>query len=294
MTAHAPLRVLLVGAGSTGGRAARLLAAAGHEVVVLRRRTEPLDGAASIPVVACDLTDRAALGRTAIPAVDVVVVCVTAPDRTEPAYRAVYVDGVAGLLATYAEQHDRPPRRVVFTSTTAVYASSDGEVVDEATPTTPARFNGRVMVEAEGVVRASGAPEVVLARLAGIYGGGTNRLVARVRAGQEPVGASLPDPWTNRIHVDDAAGALAFLATHASPPDVVNVVDDEPARRSDVVRFLASRLEVAVPADGDAPVAGVPRDDKRVSNARLRSTGFALRHPTYREGYDAVLAAERG
>lgn len=282
-------RALIVGAGRTGARVARLLAAGGHEVTVLRRRADPVAG---LPTICVDITDPHARTSVALPATDVVVVCVTAPDRTEDASRAVYVDGTAGVLAALGEQHGAPPRRVVLVSSTAVYGGGDGVLVDETTPTAPARWNGRVMVDAELAARACGAPEVAVARLGGIYGGGSNRLVARVRAGEEPVGPGIPDPFTNRIHVDDAVAALAALALHPRPPEVVNVVDDEPARRSDVVRYLAARLGVAVPTTGVAPAAGVPRDDKRVSNARLRALGVALRYPTYREGYDAVLAEE--
>lgn len=290
MATAAPLRVLFVGAGATGGRAARVLAADGHRIVALRRSAEPIDPDGAIDVLACDITDPIARPATPLPAVDAVVVCVTAPERTEDAYRSVYVEGVAGLLAAYARQHDGPPRRVVFASSTAVYGDVGGAVVDESTLPEQVRVNGRVMLEAERSVRSCGAREVVVARLGGIYGGGTNRLVARVRAGLEPVGPGQPDPWTNRIHVDDAAAALAFLVTHPAPPEVVNVVDDEPARRSDVVRFLASRLGVGVPEDGEVPRDGVPRDDKRVANARLRALGFVPRYPSYREGYVAVLA----
>lgn len=283
-------RVLFIGAGATGGRAARILAAAGRPVVVLRRRADLVEP----PLVGlrADLTDPTAIASTTLPAVGAVVVCVTAAARTEDAYRAVYVDGVAGVLAAYGAQHGPPPR-VVFVSTTAVYGGHDGAVVDEATPVAPAGWNGRAMVDAEAAVVASGTPCPVIARLGGIYGAGTNRLVARVRAGEEPVGPSYPDPFTNRIHVEDAAAALAFLVEHPSPPAVVDVVDDEPARRSEVVRFLASRLGVEVPDAGPASGVGVPRDDKRVSNARLRGLGFTLRYPTYREGYDAVLADDR-
>lgn len=283
-------RALFVGAGDLGSRTARALVADGWGVAALRRRIDALPP--GITGLRVDLTDPHAVASAPYPVADVLVICVSASARTEDAYRAVYVDGVAGVLAAYARLHGAP-RRVVFVSTTAVYHETHGGMVDESAPTAPERFNGRVMLDAEAAVLASGTAEPVLARLGGIYGTGPNRLLARVRAGEEPVGPAYPDPFTNRIHVDDAAAVLAFLVGHPTPPRVLNVVDDEPARRSDVVRFLAGLLGVEVPTTGPSPSAGVPRDDKRVANARLRALGGALRYPTYREGYRAVLASLR-
>lgn len=281
-------RALFVGAGDLGRRAASLLVADGWPVTALRRRVAALP--ASITGLRVDLSDRDSIAEAAYPAVDVIVVCTAADERTEDAYRTVYVDGPVGVLAAYTACHGAPAR-VVFVSTTAVYGGEDGVEVDENSPTAPARFNGRVMLEAERAMSACGAPSVVVARLGGIYGPGRTRLVERVRAGLEPVGPGTADPHTNRIHIDDAAAAIAFLAAHAAPPSIVNVVDDEPARRGEVVRFLAAELGVEVPGTDQGVASGEPRDDKRVSNRRLRALGFELRHPTYRDGFGAMLGA---
>lgn len=282
---------MFIGAGDLGVRAALELVDAGWQVHTLRRSEHPVPE----PLVGhrADITDPAALAQVAWPRADVLVVCV-APGRTdEAAYRSVYGDGVTNVLTAVCDR-GLLPARVVFVSTTAVYGQRDGEMVDESAPTSPSRFNGAVMVEAERQIASCGAAEHVVARLGGIYGPGRTRFVDRVRAGAERVGGATRDACTNRIHVDDAARAITFLVTHPDPPTIVNVVDDEPARRSIVVRWLAQRLAVAVPVDGDRPTA-VTRssdrvDDKRVSNARLRSLGFELRYPTFRDGYAAVLA----
>ena len=34
--------------------------------------------------------------------------------------------------------------------------------------------------------------------------------------------------------------------------------------------------------------------NKRISSARLRGEGFRFLYPTYREGFEAILAAETG
>jgi len=285
------MRALFVGAGDTGVRAARELVALGWEVHALRRSERPVPE----PLVShrADITDLDALARVEVPDVDVLVVCVSAGRSDEAAYRGVYVDGVANVLATLRARRGLP-ERVVFVSTTAVYGQCQGELVVESSPTRPTRFNGTVMLEAESQIAECGADVRVLARLGGIYGPGRTRLLDRVRNGEEHLDAAARDAHTNRVHVDDAARAIAFLVSHERPPAVVNVVDDEPARRSEVVRWLARELGVAVPetSGGRAtPAAPTERvDDKRVSNALLRSLGFVPRYPTYRDGYRSVLA----
>ncbi len=283
-------RLLFVGAGDTGLRAALELAQRGHEVTALRRSAAPV--AETVRRVQADVTDPASLGRVTLPDAEVLVYCVAAGRADDATYRTLYVDGLTNVLAALSAR-GVVVRRAVLVSSTAVYAQRDGELVDEDSPTEPVRYNGRRMLEAEAVAASCGVAEPLAARLGGIYGPGRTRLVERVRAGLEPVGDTMRDPHTNRIHVEDAARALAFLATCAAPPRVVNVVDDHPARRSEVVRWLAARMAVDVPvAVEEGPKsAGPPErsDDKRVANARLRALGFDLTYPTYREGYAALL-----
>ena len=113
------------------------------------------------------------------------------------------------------------------------------------------------------------------------------RLLESVRAGRVTIPRGRVR-YTNRIHRDDAAGALAHLAGLDEVPPVVLGVDDEPAERGDVLRWLARALGAPAPREVE-PEPGVPDRGKRCRNALLRSTGYALRYPTFREGYGAVL-----
>ena len=135
------------------------------------------------------------------------------------------------------------------------------------------------------------------ARLGGIYGPGRTALIreaARRRSGQP--NPELPDPYTNRIHRDDAARALWHLLTHAQPPELVAVVDDHPSLRSVVLGYVADQLTphlTAQPEPGTETTRATgstrPRANRRISNRLLRSTGFDLRYPSYREGYASLL-----
>ena len=107
--------------------------------------------------------------------------------------------------------------------------------------------------------------------------------------GRATVRAGAPQ-YTNRIHRDDAAAAIAHLLRVPTLPSLVLGVDDEPADERAVLEWMAEALGVAAPevvAAEDAPPARA--GSKRCRNALLRSLGWVPRFPTYREGYTSLL-----
>ena len=279
------MRSLVAGAGYVGAALARGLVAAGHEVVALRRsEAAPPPGARAFRA---DVTVPGALA--ALPEAELVFYTAAADERSDDAYRRAYVDGLARLIERLARQAT-PPRRLLFTSSTAVYGQQDDEWVDESSQTEPAGFAGRRLLEGEALVRAAPFPGTVL-RLGGIYGPGRTSLIERARSGA-PGGSG----YTNRIHRDDAAGALAHLALLPAADPCYVGVDCEPAKEADVLAWLARRLGVPPRTPGaraSAEAAPAPRraarGSKRCRNARLLASGFRFRYPTYREGYEALL-----
>jgi len=157
--------------------------------------------------------------------------------------------------------------------------------VDESSATEPSGFNGRVLLEAEAIVRE--APETgINVRLSGIYGPGRTRLARKVRDAEATATVS----WTNRIHVDDCAGALHHLMRLGNPEDLYLGSDDEPVTTADVVAWLSTELGVPAPAPAPAPTENQPeRLNKRCRNARLREAGYQFRYPSFREGYRPIV-----
>ncbi|MFP3580964.1 SDR family oxidoreductase [Arthrobacter sp. SIMBA_036] len=287
------MTVLIAGCGDLGTEAGLRFAAAGHDVVGLRRSPEKLPP--EIRGVYADLS----VSVPDLPAdVDIVVVSVAADASTEAAYRAAYLDGVRNVMDAI-EQAGVEPRSILFVSSTAVYKDSGGAVVDESTPTEPTRFSGQVLVEAEDLLFArtqgTGTQPISL-RLGGIYGPGRTRLIDQVRSGQAVIPAQ--PRHTNRIHRDDAAALIVHLTTMEAVPETVYVgVDDHAAEMGEVLRFLAAEMGCPEPPTASADGAsdggpGVGPGDKRCSNKRVRSTGFEFTYPTYVEGYRALLAGE--
>ena len=278
-------RVLIVGCGDVGTALGLALCERGDDVFGARRSAHRLP--APLRAVPLDVTDRGEIERT-IPDVDVVVYAVAAGSRDEGAYRRAYVDGVSALLDVL-EERAQPPRRVFFVSSTSVYGERDGAWIEETTPLAPRGFAGESLVAGERRMLASPIPATVV-RFAGIYGPGRGWMIERARAGARCAGD--PPKFTNRIHRDDCAGVLAHLAGRERVDDVYIGVDDTPVEECEVLEWLATRLGAPAPRRVGAGAGASRPSGKRCSNARLRSSGYRFRYPTYREGYAAVLAGE--
>lgn len=275
-----PVRVLIIGCGYVGeALAARLLNAA-HTVMCVRRNPPPRDDNTPPGLTWHALDVTAPKDAAQLPEADHVVYAVS-PGRgkgshisPEQAYERAYERGVAHAL------RQRGQGKFVLVSSTGVYAERDGSWVDEQTdPKTEAPAQRKILL-GEAMVREQ-ASGIVL-RLAGIYGPGRTRLVRSVADGT----ASRSEVWTNRIHRDDCAGAIAHLLTAQPAHDLYLGVDEEPAPMHQVQAWMAERLGVSPPT---RPAPRTPRSNKRCSSARLQRSGYRFRYPTYREGYEPIL-----
>jgi nucleoside-diphosphate-sugar epimerase len=274
-------RVLIVGCGYIGEPLGVRLAQEGHEVFGLRREVASLP--TEIHPVPGDVSTPD--GYRGLPsAVDYIFYMVGAKARDEDTYRDVYLDGLGRLLQVLGDE-GQSPKRIFFTSSTSVYGQSRGEWVDESSATHPPTFSGSIMVTTESVLQASHHPSTVL-RLGGIYGPGRQGFISGLRKGRT---FSLPPGvnYTNRIHRDDAVGALAHLMSMDTLESLYVAVDDDPVDRAEVLHWLADRLSVdALSEEGESSYRGSGR---RCRNDRLRASGYRFQYPTFREGYGALI-----
>ena len=274
--------MLVAGCGYVGTALAIRLVEDGYTVWGLRRDVSRLP--AGVLPVSADLDDPDTL-QGLPPDLDVVVYTAAA-DRSDPgAYRAAYVDGLQNLLDALVSGGQQP-RRVLFTSSTAVYAQMQGEWVDEQSPTEAADFTGKIMLEGEGRVLSGPFPGTVL-RLGGIYGPGRTRLVEQVRSGQA---ICTPAVYSNRIHRDDCAGALRHLMLLEQPEPIYLGVDRESAELCAIQGWLAEQLGAPPPQVKEEGTSRRRRSNKRCSSERLVRSGYRFHFPTYREGFASLLA----
>lgn len=267
--------VLIAGCGDVGNALANRLLAEGCAVWGIRRTVDAL--APGVTPWRIDLRDRASLGAPPA-AFDYLFYTASADGRDEESYRAIYVDALRDLLEVLRSEGS-PLHRVFFTSSTAVYGQSEGEWVDEASPTEPSGFNGRLLLEAEAIVDHAPVSGVNV-RLSGIYGPGRTRLIRNVWRRE----ASATDSWTNRIHVEDCAAALHHLMRLPSPASLYLGSDDLPATTAEVVTWMSRQLGVPAPSRAETT-----RLNKRCRNARLRESGFRFRYPSFQEGYREMI-----
>jgi nucleoside-diphosphate-sugar epimerase len=278
-------RVLIAGCGYVGASLGELLADDGHEVFALRRTVRDLP--ARVSAVQADLTAIDTL--RALPArLDIVFYTASADATDDRSYRGAYVDGLRYLLAALEGQ---TLRRVLYASSTTVYAQQDGEWVDESSPAEPRHFSGARLLEGETLLLRSGRPATVV-RLSGIYGPGRERLLERVRSGEATIPAGAP-LYSNRIHRDDCAGVLRHLMSLDRAEPLYLAADDEPAEMAVVLRWLAERLGAPLPRIEERAERRERygrTSNKRVKNAQLLASGYRFRYPTFREGYAALIA----
>lgn len=282
--------ILIAGCGYVGTALGSLLAAEGHTVWGLRRHPATLPS--GIQPLEADLTSSETL-QTLPQEVEWVFYSAAPDTHDDTAYRAVYVDGLRNLLNALSLQRTHP-RRVFLTSSTGVYGESSGAWVDETSPTQPAEFGGIRLLEGERLLLDGPFPATVL-RLGGLYGPGRASLIEQVRRGEIAWNDESP-VYFNRIHRDDAAGALRHLMTLPDPDPIYLGVDHEPTTLAALLDWLAQALSVPPTRPGESSRVRTARHpaNKRCRNAKLVASGYVFRYPTFREGYAALLTEQAG
>ncbi len=273
--------VLIAGCGDLGGKLAELLVAYGAEVTGLRRSDKPLP--TGVQAVIADVTRVESLQGLVEVKPDFLVYCVAAGEQTDENYRAIYVQGLYNVLLALAPAQSL--KHVFFVSSTRVYGQKVEAIINESIPAQAADFGGERLLEAEYLLSNLPCPSTVL-RLSGIYGAGRTQMLKLAR---QPERWQRQNPWTNRIHRDDAARFIAFLLDLVIRKEAVDpcyiVTDSRPAPQWVVLLWIAKELKMDINGLTAPPIKG----GKRLSNFRMRLTGFELQYEDYRAGYATLL-----
>src|SRR5260370_28551848 len=268
----------IIGCGYLGKRVAALWQAQGQRVFATTRARPDGLRAGGIEPVVCDVLVSDSL--KALPAVSTVLYCVGLDRAGGASMREVFVGGLGNVLDQWPAAE-----RFLYVSSTSVYGQSAAEVVDEKSATAPEEESGRLVLEAEQLLRAR-LPAAVILRFAGMYG--PSRLLRRqaIEKG-EPIRAD-PERWLNLIHVDDGAAAVLAAEQFAQAGSTINVCDGQPVRRRDFFNLLAHLLGAPAPRFLPPHPALPPRHEKahrRIDNRELlEELSLDLRYPTWREG----------
>jgi nucleoside-diphosphate-sugar epimerase len=263
------VRAIVVGCGYVGSRVGELLHVNGCDVIGVQR--SPADQT-QFRFVSCDITEPDKLREhPECVAADFLVYCVSSGRGGAAEYQRVYVEGLRNVIDVWR------PRRFVFTSSTSVYAQTDGSCVTEESPAEPQHASGKILRAAESIALSKGG---IVARLAGIYGPGRSVLIRRFIDGTAVIEED-GTRYINQVHREDAAAALCLLSSAEIAGSIFNVCDDRPVTQLQYYQILAEHFGRPLPPYG-------PRQlnrkrgwtNKRVSNAKLRSLGWQCIYPS--------------
>ena len=275
-------RILIAGCGYVGQATADLFHAAGWDVEGWTASEESRAALSAKPYPSCQVDisncDQVAERPGTF---DAVIHCASSRGGGVEFYRQIYLNGARNLLDRFAET------KLLFTSSTSVYAQGDGSWVTEESETQPVRDTGLVLLETEKLVLERRG---TVARLAGIYGPGRSALLSKFLAGTAIIDPE-SDRFVNQVHRHDIASAIFFLLTRETQEtQIYNVVDDQPMLQTECYRWLAQRLDRPLPPIGKS--TGQRKrgsSNKRVSNAKLRSLGWTPRYPTFVDAMETSI-----
>ena len=274
-------KVLIIGCGDLGTAIAVHLHQSQHEVIGVRQSSQALPHA--MQTIRANVTQLDSLSALKNLNPNMVIYCVSASVQTDENYQAHYVTGLKNILAT--QNTNTHLQHVFFVSSTRVYGQNTAAILDETTPAIPSDFGGERLLEAENLLKYLPCKSTSM-RLSGIYGKGRLYLV---NLAKDLVKWPKDNHWSNRVHRDDAASFIAFLvdktAIYQQVADLYIVTDDMPTQQYQVLTWLANKQGV----DTSSIQSPIAQGGKRLSNKRLRETGFELQYPNYQKGYAEIL-----
>ncbi len=189
------------------------------------------------------------------------------------------------------------PARIVYISTTAVYADSKGDWIDEHTAPQPANARGRRRLDAERQLLEfqcqQPATAISILRVAGIYR--ANRLPFRQLKAGQPVLALSIAPCSNRIHAEDLARICIAAALNTTQPlAIFNVSDGNPGSISQYFQAVAETFNLPpapeiswreAQAQLSPAMLSYLKESKRIDSRRLATElGITLHYPTLEAG----------
>ena len=276
--------VLIIGCGFLGEATADLFSAQGKRVLAGVRSTESLSHLGSKPFepLLCDVTSDASVEALTSRVHDapLAIYAVSSGGGTAADYAAVYRDGLRRVIESWH------PQKLIFVSSTSVYAQEDGSWASEDSPTLPEREPARILLEAEHIALNTGG---IVARFSGLYGPGRSLLLRKFLAHEAVVETGIPR-YLNHIHRDDGATALLQLAESGVPGSIYNVSDDTPATQPEVIRWIADFLDRPLPPEGASPISRKrSNSSKRISNTKLRALGWKPLYPSYKDALPSIM-----
>lgn len=285
-------RVLIVGCGDVGLRLARTLPSRVRVLALTSSpsRHEVLRAQGVVPLSG-NLDQAVTLGRLAGLAHRVVHLAPPpAQGRKDPRTR----DLLQALLRR------TPPQQLVYASTSGVYGDCGGAWVNEVRALNPGTERAWRRVDAEQAVRLwgrqrLGASAASILRVPGIYAPDREGGTPRERLGRgTPVLRPEDDVYTNHIHADDLARAVARTMFVGRAQRAYHVSDDSDLKMGDYMDLAADLYGLSRPtrvsraqAQSQLPpmLLSFMSESRRLDNRRMKQElRFRLKYPQVAQG----------
>jgi len=284
------LNAIIIGCGDIGLRVARQLQAKHYQITAVVRTVESARRLTMLGFNAAtiDLDQPEPL----LPQISANSLIFYFAAPTETGEQDLRMKNFLNTLASSATQAER----IIYISTTAVYADSKGAWISEQSPTQPGNARGKRRLDAEQQLiefQRNHPVNISILRVTGIYS--ANRLPFRQIKAQQPILALEIAPYSNRIHADDLTSVCIASALNTNKPIAIfNVSDGNPGSISQYFKEVALAFKLQPPPEIDWETAqqtlspgmlSYLRESKRI-DSRLMTTelGVTLRYPSLEPG----------
>jgi nucleoside-diphosphate-sugar epimerase len=270
------MNILIIGCGYIGTEVAKIWRKAGYTVTATTRNPERLEELSQVAhksvIIKGDNEEEL------IPLIknnDVILVSIAAD--TPKHYESAYLN-TAQTFRRLALELDLP-RQLIYTSTTTVYGDHHGRWVDENSPLLAESEQGKILIDAEKTFLSLQEIgwQVCVLRISEIYGP-TRELSNRFLRHKEHILPGCGERFTNMAHKNDIVSAIDYALRHKLE-GIYNISDDEHPTRKQLYDILSQKLQLP-PVKWDPTHTPLHSGNKRVSNHKIKSEGFAFQHPS--------------
>lgn len=270
------MKAAIIGCGYVGSCVAQRWRAQGLAVLATTTRTERVSELMNVAdqVEVVRGTDAERL-RSLLSDRQIVLLCVGSKRG------ANYADTYLGTAKTLAQVlPSTTVQQLIYTSTYSVYGQHHGAWVTEDAPAVPATDNGRIIVATEQTLLETMTPQrqICILRLGGIYGPGRTleKIYSRAAGATRPGKGNEGSNW---VHLHDIVGAIDWVRQHRLS-GLYNLVQDEILTVRELIDTVCQRYHLD-PVQWDETQPSDRPYNIRVSNAKLKGTGYQFVHPTF-------------
>lgn len=269
------MKVAIVGCGYVGTAVAQQWQTQGLDVLVTTTRKERVAELSAIAqrVEVLVGTDSDRL-QSALSDRQVVLLCVAS--KRGASYEQTYLSTAKTI--TQVLPHTSV-EQLIYTSSCSVYGEHQGAWVSEQMPPKPITDNGRIIEQTEETLLSaiSFQRKVCVLRLGGIYGPGRTleKIYSRAAGTTRP---GKGEEGTNWVHLSDIVRGIEW-ARNQQLSGLYNLVQDEVPTVRTLIDEVCRRNALA-PVEWDESQPST-RKNVRISNGKIKQTGFEFAHPSF-------------